>query len=145
MNKFFLFYNLSLSNVHIADNKQILFSKQYIGQLITKVVKIDSVVQLLIASKTLSEAETRSLRDDKVADSKFRHLLSIITDHCNRKELKAFKNLIDILEDTGNIDVAQQLSLIYKERVRSSHLIYNFRVRTDLIYAYLYSHSKITW
>ena len=68
MNKFFLFYNLSLSNVPIADNKQILFSKQYIGQLITKVVKIDSVVQEFIASKTLSEAETSSLRDDKVAD-----------------------------------------------------------------------------
>jgi hypothetical protein len=96
------------------------------------------VVQHLIDSKTLSEAETRSLRDDKVADKKFKHLLTIITDHCNRKELKAFKNLIDILEDTGNIDVAQQLSLIYKERVRSSHLIYKFRVRTDLIYIYTF-------
>ena len=145
MNKFFLFYNLSLSNVPIVDNKQRLFSRQYIGQLITKVVKIDSVVQHLIDSKTLSEAETSSLRDEKVADSKFRHLLSIITGHCNRQDLEAFKTFIDILENTGNIDVAQQLSLIYKERVRSSHLIYNFRVRTDLIYTYLYSHSKITW
>ena len=145
MNKFFLFYNLSLSNVPIVDNKQILFSRQYIGQLITKVVKIDSVVQHLIDSKTLSEAETRSLRDDKVADSKFRHLLTILTGHCNRQDPDAFKTFVDILEKTGNIDVAQQVSLIYKERVRSSHLIYNFRVRTDLIYAYLYSHSKITW
>ena len=145
MNKFFLFYNLSLSNVPIVDNKQRLFSRQYIGQLITKVIKIDSVVQHLIASNTLSEAETSSLRDEKVADSKFRHLLSIITGHCNREDLEAFKTFIDILENTGNIDVAQQLSLIYKERVRFSHLIYNFRVRTDLIYTYLYSHSKITW
>jgi hypothetical protein len=103
------------------------------------------VVQHLIASNTLSEAETSSLRDEKVADSKFRHLLSIITGHCNREDLEAFKTFIDILENTGNIDVAQQLSLIYKERVRFSHLIYNFRVRTDLIYTYLYSHSKITW
>ena len=145
MNKFFLFYNLSLSNVPIVDNKQRLFSRQYIGQLITKVIKIDSVVQHLIASNTLSEAETSSLRDEKVADSKFRHLLSIITGHRNREDLEAFKTFIDILENTGNIDVAQQLSLIYKERVRFSHLIYNFRVRTYLIYTYLYSHSKITW
>ena len=143
MNKFFLFYNLSISNVPIVDNKQILFSRQYIGQLITKVIKIDSVVQHVIASKTLSEAETRSLREEKVADRKFRHLLTIITGHCNREDLQALKTFIDILEDTGNIDVAQQVSLIYKERVRSSHLIYNFRVRTDLIYTYLYSHSKI--
>ena len=129
----------------IVDNKQRLFSRQYIGQLITKVVKIDSVVQHLIASNTLSEAETSSLRDEKVADKKFRHLLTIITGHCNRQDLQALKTFIDILEDTGNIDVAQQVSLIYKERVRSSHLIYNFRVRTDLIYTYLYTHSKITW
>ena len=106
---------------------------------------MESVVQHLIASKTLSEAETSSLRDHKVADKKFRHLLTILTDHCNRKDLKAFKTFIAILGETGNTDVAQQILPIYTERVRSSHLIYNFRVRTDLIYTYLYSHSKITW
>jgi hypothetical protein len=90
--------------------KQRLFSRQYIGQLITKVVKIDSVVQHLIASNTLSEAETSSLRDEKVADSKFRHLLIIITGHCNRQDLEAFKTFIDILENTGNIDVAHPVS-----------------------------------
>jgi ribosome-binding factor A len=99
-----------------------------------KVVKIDSVVQHLIASKTLSEVENSALRDEKVADQKFKHLLYIITDHSNRKDLKAFKIFIEILGDTGNTDVAQQILPIYKERVRSSHLIYNFRVRTDLIY-----------
>ena len=145
MNKFFLFYNLPLSNVPIVDNNQILFSKQYIGQLIKKVVKIDSVVEQLIASTTLSEAEQSSLRHHKAADKKVRHLLNILTDHSNRKDLKAFKTFIDILEDTGNTDIAQQILPIYNERVRSSHLIYKFRVRTDLIYIYLYSHSKITW
>jgi hypothetical protein len=110
-----------------------------------KVVKIDSVVQHLIASKTLSETEKMSLHDEKVADQKFKCLLKIITDHSNIKDLKAFTILIEILGYTGNTDVAQQILPIYKERVRSSHLIYNFRVRTDLIYTYLYSHSKITW
>jgi hypothetical protein len=145
LNKFFLFYNLSLSNVPIVDDKQVLFSKQYCGQLIKKVVKIDSVVQHLIASKTLSEAEENSLRHHKAADKKFRYILTIITDHSNRNDLKAFKAFTDILEATGNTDIAQQILPIYNERVRSSHLIYNFRVRTDLIYTYLYSHSKITW
>ena len=128
-----------------AKNNQMLFSKQYIEQLIKKIVKIDSVVQQLIASKTLSEDEASSLRHHKAADNKLRNLLKIVTDHSNRKELKAFKTFIDILHHTGNIDIAQQILPIYNERVRSSHLIYNFRVRTDLIYTYLYSHSKITW
>jgi hypothetical protein len=145
LNKFFLFYNLSLCNVPIVDNKQVLFSKQYIGQLIKKIVKIDGVVQQLIASTTLSEAEENSLRHHKAADRKFRYILTIITDHSNRKDLKAFKAFIEILEATGNTDIAQQILPIYNDRVRSSHLIYNFRVRTDLIYTYLYSHSKITW
>jgi hypothetical protein len=100
--------------------------------------------QQLIASKTLSEDEASSLRHHKAADNKLRNLLKIVTDHSNRKELKAFKTFIDILHHTGNIDIAQQILPIYNERVRSSHLIYNFRVRTDLIYTYLYSHSKIT-
>ena len=81
----------------------------------------------------------------KVADQKLKHLLTIITDHCNRDVLQPLKTFIDILGDTSNVDIAHQASLIYKERVRSSHLIYRFRVRTDLIYIYLYSHNKITW
>jgi hypothetical protein len=109
------------------------------------VVKIDGVVQKFIDSRTISEAEKKSLRDKKVADEKLRQLLTIIIDHCNRDNLQAFKTFIDILGDTNNVDIAQQLSLIYKERVRSSHLIYKFRVRTDLIYIYLYSQNKITW
>jgi hypothetical protein len=96
------------------------------------------VVEKVIDSRTISEAERKSLRDKKVADEKLRHLLTIITDHCNRDDLQAFKTFIDILGETNNVNVAQHLSLIYNERVRSSHLIYKFRVRTDLIY-------KITW
>jgi len=96
------------------------------------------VVQKFIDSKTISEDERKSLRDEKVADQKFRHLLTIITDHCNRNDLQAFKTFIDILGDTNTVDIAQQLSLIYNERVRSSHLIYKFRVRTDLIYIYTF-------
>ena len=154
LNKVFLFYNWSLSNDPISDIEEYLrerdwghtlFSKQYCGELIIKVVKIDGVVQKFIDSRTISEAEKKSLRDKKVADQKLRRLLTIITDHCNRDDLQAFKTFIDILGDTNNVDIAQQLSLIYKERVRSSHLIYKFRVRTDLIYIYLYSHNKITW
>jgi hypothetical protein len=122
-----------------------LFSKQYCGQLIIQVVKIDGVVQKYIDSRTITEAEKKSLRDRKVADQKLRHLLTIITDRCNRDDLQAFKTFIDILGDTNNVDIGKQLSLIYKERVRSSHLIYKFRVRTDLIYIYLYYHNKITW
>ena len=122
-----------------------LFSKQYCGQLIIQVVKIDGVVQKYIDSRTITEAEKKSLRDRKVADQKLRHLLTIITDRCNRDDLQAFKTFIDILGDTNNDDIGKQLSLIYKERVRSSHLIYKFRVRTDLIYIYLYYHNKITW
>ena len=147
-NKFFLFYNLPLNNVHILSERDwgyTLFSRQYIGQLIGKVVKIDGVVKTFINSQTISEAERKSLRDKKTADHKLRHLLTIIIDHCNRDDLQAFKTFIDILGDTHNVDIAQQLSLIYKEMVRSSHLIYKFRVRTDLIYIYLYSHNKITW
>ena len=108
-------------------------------------VKIDGVVQKFIDSRTISEAERKSFRDKKVADQKLRRLLTIITDHCNRDDLQAFKTFIDILGDTNNVDIGKQLSLIYKERVRSSHLIYMFRVRTDLIYIYLYYHNKITW
>ena len=96
------------------------------------------MVEKVIDSRTISEAERKSLRDKKVADEKLRHLLTIITDHCNRDDLQAFKTFIDILGETNNVNVAQHLSLIYNERVRSSHLIYKFRVRTDLIY-------KITW
>ena len=148
-NKIFLFYNLPLNNVHILlerDCGDILFSRLYIGQLIGKVVKIDGVVQKFMNSQTISEAERKSLHDKKTADQKLRHLLTIVTDHCNKDDLEAFKTFIDILGDTRNVDIAQQLSLIYKERVRSSHLIYKFRVRrTDLIYIYLYSHNKITW
>ena len=103
------------------------------------------MVQKFIASRTISEAERKSLHDKKIADQKLKHLLFIITDHCNSDDLQPFKTFIDILGDTNNVDIAQQLSLIYKERVRSSHLIYKFRVRTDLIYVYLYSHNKITW
>jgi len=114
-----------------------LFSKQYCGQLIIQVVKIDGVVQKFIDSRTISEAERKSLRVKKVADQKLRHLLTIITEHCNRNELQAFKTFIDILGDTNTVDIAQQLSLIYNERVRSSHLIYKFRIRTDLIYIYI--------
>jgi hypothetical protein len=110
-----------------------------------KVAKIDGVVKQFMYSKTISEDERKSLRDKKVADQKLRHLLTIITDHCNRDDLQAFKTFIDILGATNNGNVAQHLSLIYNERVRSSHLIYKFRVRTDLIYIYLYSHNKITW
>ena len=102
-------------------------------------------MEKFIDSKTISEAEKKSLRDKKVADQKLRHLLTIITDHCNRHDLQAFKTFIDILRDTNNVDIAQQLSLIYNERVRSSHLIDKFRVRTDLIYIYFHSHNKITW
>jgi hypothetical protein len=102
-------------------------------------------VEKFIDSKTISEAEGKSLRDKKVADQKLRHLLDIITDHCNRDDFQAFKTFIDILRDTNNVDIAQQLSLIYNESVRSSHLIYKFRVRTDLIYIYLYSYNTITW
>ena len=143
MNKIFLFYNLSPSNVPILDIEEYLserdwghtlFSKQYCGELIIKVVKIDGVVQKFIDSRTISEAERKSLRDKKVADEKLRHLLTIITDHCNRDDLQAFKTFIDILGATNNGNVAQHLSLIYNERVRSSHLIYKFRVRTDVIY-----------
>jgi hypothetical protein len=148
--------NLSLSNVPILDTEEhlserdcghTLFSKQYCGQLIAKVVKIDGVVQKFIDSKTITEAERKSLRDDKVADQKLRHLLTIITDHCNRDDLQPFKTFIDILGDTGNVDVAQQLSPICNEMVKSSHLICKFRVRIDLIYIYIYFHSqnKITW
>ena len=102
-------------------------------------------MQQFIDSRTISEAERKSLGDKKVADEKLRHLLTIITDHCNRHDLQAFKTFIDILGETNNVNVAQHLSLIYSERVRSSHLIYKFRVRTELIYVYLYSHYKITW
>jgi hypothetical protein len=103
------------------------------------------VVEKFIDSKTIFKAERKSLRDKKVADQKLRHLLTIIADHCNRHDLQTFMTFIDILRYTNNVDIAQQLSLIYKERVRSSHLMYKFRVRTDLIYIYLYSHNKITW
>ena len=122
-----------------------LCSMQYCGQLLMKVVRIDGVVQKLIDSETISEAERKSLRAKKVAEQKLRHILTIITDHCNRDDFQAFKTFIDILGETNNVDIAQPLSLIYKERVRSSHLIYKFRVRTDLIYIYLYSQNKITW
>ena len=124
-NKFFLFYNLSLSNVHIVDIEEhhserdcghTLFSKQYFGQLIIKIVRIDSVVQKFIDSRTISEAERKSLRVKKVADQKLRHLLTIITEYCNRNDLQAFKTFIDILGDTNNVDIAQQISLIYNER-----------------------------
>ena len=147
-NKFFLFYNLPLNNVHIEDIQvdHTLFSRQYIGQMVGKVVKIDGVVKkFIINSQTISGDERNSLRDKKVADKKLRHLLTIITDHCNRDDLQAFKTFIDILGETNNVNIAQQLSLIYNERVRSSHLIYKLRVRTDLIYISRYSHSKITW
>ena len=103
------------------------------------------MVQKLIDSRTISEAERKSLRDKKVADQKLRHLLTIITDHCNRDDLQAFTTFIDILGDTNNVDIGKQLSLIYKERLRFSHLICKFRARTDLIYIYLYSHNTITW
>jgi hypothetical protein len=122
-----------------------LFSRQYIGQMVGKVVKIEEVVKKFISSQTISEDERNSLRDKKVADQKLRHLLTIVTDHCNRDDLQPFQTFIDILRDTNNVDTAEQLSPIYKERVRSSHLIYKFRVRTDLIYISRYSHSKITW
>jgi hypothetical protein len=89
-----------------------LFSKQYIEQLIKKIVKIDSVVQQLIASKTLSEDEASSLRHHKAADNKLRNLLKIVTDHSNRKELNAFKTFVDILEKTGNIGVVVYVPLI---------------------------------
>ena len=94
-----------------------LFSKQYCGQLVIQVVKIEGVVQKFIDSRTISEAERKSLRDKKVADQKLRRLLTIITDHCNRDDLQAFKTFIDILGDTNNVDIGKQLSLIYKERV----------------------------
>ena len=68
-----------------------LFSKQYCGQLVIHVVKIEGVVQKFIDSRTISEAERKSLGDKKVADEKPRHLLTIITDHCNRNDLQAFK------------------------------------------------------
>ena len=100
-----------------ADCGDILFSRLYIGQLIGKVVKIDGVVQKFMNSQTISEAERKSLHDKKTADQKLRHLLTIVTDHCNRDDLQAFKTFIDILGDTRNVDIAQQLSLIYKERV----------------------------
>jgi hypothetical protein len=153
-NKFFLFYNLSLSNVHILDIEEhhserdcehILFSKQYCGQLIIKIVRIDSVVQKFIDSRTISKAERESLSSKRVADQKLKHLLNIINENCNRNDLQAFKTFIDVLEETNNCNVAQHLSLIYNERVRSSYLIYKFRVKTDLIYVDLYSHYKITW
>ena len=103
------------------------------------------MVKTFIDSRAISEAERKSLRAKKVAEQKLRHILTIITDHCNRDDFQAFKTFIDILGETNNVDIAQPLSLIYKERVRSSHLIYKFRVRTDLIYIYLYSQNKITW
>jgi hypothetical protein len=143
--------NSSLSNVPILDTEEhlservcgyTLFSKYYRGQLIAKVVKIDDVVQKFIDSKTITEAERKSLRNYKVADQKFRHLLAIITVHCNRDDLQPFKTFIDILGDTGNVDVAKQLLLICNERVRSSHLICKFRVRIDLIYIYILSFSE---
>ena len=96
------------------------------------------MVQKFIASKTIPEAERNSLGDKKVSDQKFGHLLTIITDHCNKNDLQPFKTFIDILGDTNNIDMAQQLLLIYNGRVRSSHLICKFRVRTDLIYVYTF-------
>jgi hypothetical protein len=102
-------------------------------------------VQKFIDAKTISEAERESLRNKRIADQKLRNLLNIINEHCNKGDLQALKTFIDILGDTCNVTVAQHLSLIYNERVRSSHLIYKFRVRTDLIYIYLYSHNKITW
>ena len=92
------------------------------------------MVQKFIDSRTISEAERKSLQDKKVADKKLRHLLTIITDHCNRDDLQPFKTFIDILEESNNVKVTQHLLLIYFERVRSSHLIYKFRVRTDVIY-----------
>ena len=92
------------------------------------------MVQKFIDSRTISNAERKSLRDKKVADEKLRHLLTIITDHCNIHDLQAFKTFIDILEETNNVNVTQHLLLIYLERVRYSHLIYKFRVRTDVIY-----------
>jgi ribosome-binding factor A len=115
-----------------------LFSMQYCGQLLMKVVRIDGVVQKLIDSETISEAERKSLRAKKVADQKFRHLLTIITEYCNINDLQAYKTFIDILGDTNNVDIAQPLSLIYNERVRSSNLISKFRVKTDLIYKNVY-------
>ena len=101
-------------------------------------------MEKFIDSKTIYKAERKSLRDKKVADQKLRHLLTIIADHCNRHDLQSFKTFIDILRYTNNVDIAQQLSLIYKERVRSSHLMYKFRVRTDLIYMYIYTFILIT-
>jgi hypothetical protein len=103
------------------------------------------VVKKFIDSGTISAAERKSLGTKKVADQKLAHLLTLITEQCNIDDFKAFKTFIDILGDTNNVDIAHKLSLVYTERVRSSHLIYMFRVRTDLIYIYLYSHSKITW
>jgi hypothetical protein len=85
------------------------------------------VVQHLIASETLSEAETKSLRDDKVADSKFRNLLNIITGHCNRQDLKTLKTFVDILEDTGNIDSLQWISQTAKNRNCAVSLVRNLR------------------
>jgi hypothetical protein len=70
------------------------------------------VVQKFIDSRTISEAERKSLRDKKVADQKLRHLLTIITDRCNRDDLQSFKTFIDILGDTNNVDIGKQLSLI---------------------------------
>ena len=101
-------------------------------------------MQKFIDSETISEAERKSLLDKKVTDQKLRNLLTIITEHCNRNDLQPFKTFIDILEDTNNVDIAQRLSLIYNERVRSSNLIYTFRVRTDLIYIYIYTFILIT-
>ena len=95
-------------------------------------------MEKFIDSKTIFEAERKSFRDKEVANQKLRHLLTIITDHCNRHDLQAFKTFIDILRDTNNVDIAQQLSLIYNERVRSSNLISKFRVKTDLIYKNVY-------
>ena len=95
-----------------------LFSRHHIGQLVGKVVKIDGVVKkFIINSKTISEDDRNSLRDRRVADQKIRHLLIIITDHYNKGDLQAFKTFIDILGETNNVDISEQLLPIYKERV----------------------------